>query len=366
MGTLRRAAALALAAALLTAQVIPVDKKKKKKSKKEKEEITQVLELPKDPPQAVVADVSRLVFHTSPLSARGLLSQQVRDALKALNSLVRGAQIIKVRAFVAGSGDVRRVQAIVSEEFTDRRLPIPAVTVIQVGALPMEGAQVIVQSIAVDRREANPNGLAWFSGQPGEAGDITERLKTRLPAVQAAPADVRAITCYFNSLDHVNKVREQMYTAFPKASGTYVQIRRDSPADRPHFVECEAVAVIPKPPLESPAFLGDEKTYSQVALIGPGRVAFTSAQMAFGKEDKDMQLTFDRLGKALESVGASWKMVAVTHSFPLTGTVAARAREHRKKFFDEGRAPASTLLVFEGLPSLDALFAVDAIAVVRR
>ena len=39
---------------------------KKKKPKKEPPEITQVLELPKDPPQAVVAQTDRLVFQVSP------------------------------------------------------------------------------------------------------------------------------------------------------------------------------------------------------------------------------------------------------------------------------------------------------------
>ena len=45
----------------------------KKKPKKEPPEITQVLELPKDPPQAVVAQTERLVFQVSPLSSKGLL-----------------------------------------------------------------------------------------------------------------------------------------------------------------------------------------------------------------------------------------------------------------------------------------------------
>ena len=74
--------------------------------KKKKEEITQTLELPKDPPASVTAETARLVFHVSPLSSKGLLSQQVRDALKALLKSTGGATIVKLRAFVAGSGDL--------------------------------------------------------------------------------------------------------------------------------------------------------------------------------------------------------------------------------------------------------------------
>src|SRR4051794_33765047 len=76
-----------------------------KKKKKGDEEITQTLEEPKDPPSAVVADASRLTFFVSPLSAKGLLSQQVRDALKNLLGQVHGSPVMKIRAFVAGSGD---------------------------------------------------------------------------------------------------------------------------------------------------------------------------------------------------------------------------------------------------------------------
>ena len=106
-------------------------------AKKKKEEATQTLEAPKEPPAAVTAETSRLIFQVSPLSAKGLLSQQVRDALKALLKSANGATIVKLRAFVAGSGDLRRVQAIAGEIFTERRLPLPALSVVQVGALPL-------------------------------------------------------------------------------------------------------------------------------------------------------------------------------------------------------------------------------------
>ena len=80
--------------------------------KKNADDITQTLELPKDPPAVAVGETSRLVFHVSPLSAKGLLSQQTRDALKAILKANGGAPVIHLRAFVAGSGDVRRVPQI--------------------------------------------------------------------------------------------------------------------------------------------------------------------------------------------------------------------------------------------------------------
>ena len=99
-----------------------------KKAKPKKEEITQVLQLPKELPGAVTGETRRLTFHVTPLSSRGLLSAQVRDALRALTRETGGNSVLKIRAFVAGSGDLRRVRDLVSEVFTLRRLPLPALS----------------------------------------------------------------------------------------------------------------------------------------------------------------------------------------------------------------------------------------------
>ena len=103
--------------------------------KKNPDDTTQTLDLPKDPPMVAVGESRRLVFHVSPLSAKGLLSQQTRDALKAILKANGGAPVIHIRAFVAGSGDLRRVPQIVSEVFTEKKLPLPSVSVVQAGGL---------------------------------------------------------------------------------------------------------------------------------------------------------------------------------------------------------------------------------------
>src|SRR5437899_10518454 len=94
--------------------------------KKTAEEMTQTLAQPKEPPQAVAGETRRLVFHVSPLSGKGPLAQQTRDALRALTRLNGGLPIIHIRAFVAGSGDVRRVPQLVSEVFGDKHGTLPS------------------------------------------------------------------------------------------------------------------------------------------------------------------------------------------------------------------------------------------------
>jgi len=54
----------------------------------------------------------------------------------------------KIRAFVAGPGDVRRVRDLVSELFTERQKPLPSLSLIRSGGLPLEGAQVVLEAIA--------------------------------------------------------------------------------------------------------------------------------------------------------------------------------------------------------------------------
>lgn len=366
MSRLALLSSIAVAFALLAS---PMDKKKKK-------EETQTLELPKEPPAAVIAETQRLSFQVVPLSTRGLLSQQVRTGLKWLLTESRGATIVKLRAFVAGSGDTRRVQAIVSETFTERKLPLPALSVVQVGPLPLEGAQVALESVAVEKKAVNPNGLAFLSGQ-GAAVDqplapmlpLVEkslaRLRTTLEAAGLRPDDVLRTTCYLSSLDDLSAVRGRVSAEFPRAALNFAQRMREPSQS---LAECEAVARLRQPPAGPLVFLnppgGPGSTdRSEIALVGPRRLAFTGTQLAFGFQDTDARLAFQRLAKTLEGVGASYGRVAVLNVYPLSRSIAELVRKVGPEFLDRARPPAGTTLPFEGLPSLDASFALEAIAV---
>src|SRR5258708_4250897 len=99
--------------------------------KKKKEDETQTLQLPKELPTVVTGETRHLSFYVTPLSAKGLLSAQIRDALRALTRASGSDTILKIRAFVAGSGDLRRVRDLVSEVFTDRRQPLPVLCLVR-------------------------------------------------------------------------------------------------------------------------------------------------------------------------------------------------------------------------------------------
>jgi enamine deaminase RidA (YjgF/YER057c/UK114 family) len=344
--------------------------------KKKKEEETQVLQLPKEPPSALTAETRRLVFHVTPLSSKGLLSQQCRDALKWLLHSSNGATVVKLRAFVAGSGDLRRVRELVSETFSEHRLPLPVLSVVQVGALPLEGAQVVMESTAVAKKDVTPYGLVYISGQGITAGGPLDavlplaeqslgRVATAVKAAGSEPGDVARVTCFLSSLARFADVRVLMESQYAGAALNLVQVQR---APSHAAAECEAVARLRWDTgtaihMLNPEGLGQSPQLSQIALIGAPRVILTGSQEAFGFQDADARLAFERLQKSLVQEGGSLRAAAFTSMYPLSARISEQVRKIRGEFYDDARPPAGTILPFQGLPSMDAGFAVDVVAV---
>ncbi len=369
-----RAIPLCCALLLAMAPVLPAQKKKSKKEKKE--EITQVLDVPPDPPSAVTVETGRLEFLVSPMSGKGLLSAQVREAIKALKSQAKGGQIVKLRAFVAGTGDLRRVQAIVSDEFSEKRLPIPALSTIQVGLLPAEGAQVVMEAVVVAKKAMNPHGLGLLSGmggygkeEPDQVLPMLDRALTDLAKASLVAgsykSDVVKITCMLSSLAQIQEVRTRVAVAFPSAVFTAFQAQR---GHGEALAECEGVVRLAKAPATPVIFMNPEDMvpsprFSKFVLINAPRVVLTGTQVAFNFEENDVRLAFQRMAKVLEGQKSSMKQVVFSNLYPISNRILETARKVRFDFFDTAQPPASTALVFEGLPSMDASLAIELVAV---
>jgi len=342
--------------------------------KAKKEDQTQTLQLPRELPGAVEGDTRRLAFYVTPLSAKGLLSQQIRNAIKALERRAGNGTILKIRAFVAGPGDVRRVRDLVSEIFTERRKPLPSLSLIRSGGLPLEGAQVVMEAIGLSSRPLNPNGLAFLSGQVAVSSNPLEAveplmaqslgsLRQAVHAAGAAPGDVVRVTCFVSSLGNAVALRALVEREYPRAAVNYVQPQRTPGRG---MAACEAVARLsadPGPLRTMPAGGGAEPGQSQMALVGARSVVLTGTQVSFGFEPEDARLAFERLRKQLEQSGSSMQNVAFVHYYPLAQSMAAQIRVARQGFFDADRPPAGSMILFEGLTSMDAGFAVDVVAV---
>jgi len=329
---------------------------------------TQTLELPKELPLAVEGATRRLAFHVVPLSAKGLLSQQVRDGLKALSQQTGRDTVLHIRAFVAGAGDLRRVRDLVSETFTARRQPLPALSLVQAGGLPLAGAQVLLEAVAESNRDLNPNGLAFFSPQPATSPDPLDpvapltaqslaRLTQTVKAAGVAPNDVVRVTCYLSSLDNLAASRSLVAAEYPAAAIDYIRPQR-APAQA--LAACEAVARLRRPPASRLEMASaDDSGESAAALFNAPQVILTGVQTSFGYEEKDARLALERLRDTLQQAGASPAGVAYARYYALSTAIAAQVRKIRPEFF---RLPAGGLLLWEGLSSMDAGFAVDAVA----
>jgi enamine deaminase RidA (YjgF/YER057c/UK114 family) len=308
----------------------------RKKKNEEKEPVTQTLPLLKDPPAAVAAESGKLVFHVSPLSNKGLLSPQTREALSALIKLNHGAQIVKLRAFVAGTGDMRRVRDIVSEFFTEKKQALPALTTVQVGALPMEGAQVSIESVSVDKKTLHPHGVVFLTAFDRGSGE-----SPILELVRSAGGAMLRVTCFVSSMDGVEEASIAAARAFPSAAVNFVQPLRMGPNAGG---ACEGIR-------ESPSG------------SAPARVVFTAAQMAFRDQEADLRLAFERLEKALEPFGSSLQDAVSSTLYGLSAEIAERTRSIATGFLP---APPGMTLIVEGLPSLDASVAIEVVAASRN
>ncbi len=327
----------------------------KHKKKAEEEPRPQVLEVLPDPPEAVVADSGRLSFQVSPLSDKGLLSQQVRDALKALARLNHGAPILKVRAFVAGSGDLRRVKDIVAEEFTERKQTLPAVSTIQVGALPLPGAQVVIEAISSDKKMVNPSGVAFLSAvENRNAAAAVTGLRNSLHGASVQVAGVLRLSCFLSSLDDLPAARSAVAAAFPTAAANFVQMQRLAP--EPQAI-CEGVARLATAPA-SPMVLENG-----MALVNAPKIVLTANQLVFREQDADFRLAYQRLAKTLLPFGAGFKDVFWTGTYALTKPNAVKLENIQWEFLDRALPSARAALQIEGLPSTDATAAVELMAV---
>ena len=311
--------------------------------KKNPDDETQTLALPKDPPAVAVGETRHLLFTVSPLSGKGLLTQQTRDALKAILKENGGAPVVHIRAFVAGSGDVRRVPQIVSEVFTEKKSPLPSVSVIRAGGLPVENAQVVLEAVSVAKKETNSGGVQFVAGDEAVDKDPSASVKPLLDKALAqlssktGGAAALQVTCFVSELNRPVELTSAIAGRFPGANIDLVQTQR---LPWQAFADCEAV--------------------TRGGSGSAAKLAFTGTRVAFGAQEKDAALAFQRLDKDLAEAGAGPADIVLTNVYPLSGQVANLVRQVR---------PASAALsgvIFEGLASIDAGFTVDAVAWVSR
>jgi enamine deaminase RidA (YjgF/YER057c/UK114 family) len=279
-------------------------------------------------PLALPADGTRLSFLSAPLSNNGLLSQQTRDQLKWMIAQAHGAQFIRIRAFVAGSGDLRRIAQLVSEAFADKHFSLPVVVTLQVGALPLEGAQVQLEATLQQARPVNPGGVGFAAFEAASSEAALSKLKQAGELLQT--------TCYVASVEG----------RAPAEGIVWIQPQRLSAQAT---TWCEGAVRLAPPAVPAQALV------------------FTGAQLAFSYSEDDARLAYERLERTLKSANSTLKNAVFLSFYPLSSQLADLARRTGAPYLAPGREPAGVRkIVFEGLPSMDGAFAIEAVATVSN
>lgn len=318
--------------------------------RKNEEPKTQVLPLPKELPMALAADTETLDFHISPLLRTGGLAAQIRQSLNDLIRDTRGETIIKLRAFVAGAGDARRVQASVGDIFAEKKLPLPVLSIIQIGALPESSAQVVIEAVVSTKKVVNPNGLAFLAGQTGASlSEALQRLRESVNAVPVSPERVLTCTCFTSHIAEFASTRAAIQAVFPNTAVNVVQALREPPNDESM---CEAVAQLAQPPAQgSVVWLKN----ARATLVNSHRLIFTGLQLTFGNYLDDAHEAFARLQRAASALEGIQAPVEV-NAFSLDPYAGSALRKTTS-------VPLSTFTVqtVEGLPGIDAAAGIEAV-----
>ncbi len=332
--------------------------------KKKKTESTQTLPPARELPTAVAGETSHLIFQVSPLSSKGLLSQQTRDALHFLQHSSHGATILKLRAFVAGSGDMRRIGELIAELWTDKRTPLPALSVVQTGGLPLEGAQVIIESIAEEHRTGNPSGIAFVSGQTADSLEASlGKLSGTLKEGGMGDADMLKVTCFVRFLEEDKDAARLIAQRFPNAAANCVQMQREYVLP---VAECEGAARAREPASPMKFLARGPSGNSQMVVVSSPKLVFSSTQLAFGSQEGDIRLAFDRLQKSIAPLNASLDSTVMSHIYLVSKGLNDTLRTVRSGYYNRNSPPAGTMLPIESLPSLDASMGLDVVAVASQ
>lgn len=321
-----------------------------RRKNQQEEPKSQVQPLPPQPPSALVVETDTLDFHISPLLETGALAAQIRASLNDLIRDTRGETIIKLRAFVAGSGDARQVQATVTDLFTEHRLPLPVLTILQVGALGGEHAQVVIEAVVSTHRTINPAGLGFFFGQRGDTlPTALQRLRESTALAGLDARQVLSTTCFTGALGSSSDAAAALHAVFPQSQVNVVQAVRDP--ENQHTV-CEATAQLSAPPAQGPVVLMDA---AHATLVNAPRLVFTGLQLTFGAFLDDGTTAFARLNHTADSIDHEETPVEV-NAFALDPNAAALLRR------TDSLAPGTfTVQDIEGLQAIDATAGIEAI-----
>ena len=124
------------------------------------------------------------------------------------------------------------------------------------------------------------------------------------------------------------------------------------------------------PSFTSPDDLATPNGYSHVVDLPPGRLVWTSGQVALAADgsgppegwEAQTRLVFANVGRALAAAGARWRDVVKLTIYVVDTEGVPTIRTVRDELVDAARPPTSSLVRVAGLVRPDLLLEVEAVA----
>ena len=125
-----------------------------------------------------------------------------------------------------------------------------------------------------------------------------------------------------------------------------------------------------RPNFASPDDLSTPNGYSHVVELPPGRLVWTSGQVALDADgagppegwEAQTRLVLENVGRALAASGAGWPDVVKLTFFVVDTAALGTIRAVRDEFVDTSHPPTSSLVQVAGLVRPDLLIEVEAVA----
>lgn len=364
--------ALCLVAALWICVPAPAQKPKPPEPEK-----PQMLAVIPDAPGAVKVQTPRLQYLRIPDETTGLLSRQVEESMKSLRKVLRKRRLARITAWVGGAGDVRRVSASVRELLGEWRIPIPAITVIRVGALSSPATRVSFDVEVEADEEVNPHGLIYLAGvrQPSpefrldlreELNKSLDTLETRLREQGGSREDVLAARCMVSLSQDLAGLESEIRKRYPAASTRVMQALRASPDS---YANCDLLARLrqaPEEPVEAKVItIADgAPPITSFFKVNTPQVVLTSAQLCFRSTDEDLRLGFERLDNTLKELGTGLEHAVQLSILAQAPELGLRAEAQGRRYLNAHYDPAILRQSVESLPALDSTISLDAVVAV--
>lgn len=176
-------------------------------------------------------------------------------------------------------------------------------------------------------------------------------------------ADMLKVTCFVRFLDENKDAARLIAQRFPNAAANYVQMQREYVLP---VAECEGSARAREPASPVRFMPPGPAGYSPMVIVSAPKLVFSSTQLAFGSQEGDIRLAFDRLQKSIAPLNASLDTAVMSHIYLVSKGLTDTLRVVRLSFYNRNSPPANTILPVESLPSMDASMGLDVVAVVSQ